>query len=213
MKSIYITLDSIIDTRYKILSGLNREIVKDHKSYFNRKSMSMPSISDRVFSRLYAKRDLATLSSPMFTPIVDIVRTYIGEKRKLMNMNGVNKDVIVTLNVYPYNIEGEDAVVLKRYIMGMLGSLCEVDVVNLPHISISFASIHYDTMILFDGLDWLDKNLTEDGFNKGLYGTAIITSPGAKGSVRGSDYEFLVDMCSPLFQLEVLSYSVFSCVK
>lgn len=157
---LYVSLDSLLDTRFAILTKmLGPKIVNiPHDVYVNRIREEFPGVDKAEFARLYASRDSSIVKKSVVTNVLKIIKDF-SSKAELEISKGARVDsAIVNINIWPYDLNRAecDAIVaaVKHYIEGP----AEVSVINLSpdQLSASFCKQTYSSMVMYDFNEWMD---------------------------------------------------------
>lgn len=158
---IYVTIDSIMDTRLAVLGQLSPALAERLLSsgdYFNRDhncfSVYDPTFDDTAFERAYKTRDVSILKQAMSTEIVPMLMDMVMRYRVGKDIPGDEMQVNITLNVWPYALSASE----REAFAGLLKGSTYCDTVKVINTDIAFCDgdnlAKYDTIILDDFDTW-----------------------------------------------------------
>lgn len=218
---IYLDLDTIIDTRLNLLYAIDDKladkVVKSDK-WKNRFVDSFEYISYRVFKNLYKKRNRSLLSTPRVTKVIELL-SELTIKIRHRNINfGQSGNVIVYLNIFPYDIDIMEIDMLLNGISQSLPSHVEIKIIKESYITPEWISNNVIVVLMYDGLEWIEKNTANKNLIKinlpeVLMITPILTYP-KHGVIKKppSDKELLniTETLLPIIRVEFASIDIFS---
>ena len=167
-KGIYLDLDSLLDTRFSLLTNINKNFIdlyfKQDTTYYDERLMNEFSyINYKLFNRLYSRRNKAVLKHAYITNIVNILVAeldlLIGKKLD----SGVNPRTKITLNIYPYKITDEEAIKIKNNLYKYIQSeFADIELINIKpsDLTLNYVDLNYNVMFMYSGIEWLDYQLT-----------------------------------------------------
>ena len=162
--NLLIDLDSILDTRlpilYSIDKDLTEQILKDN-SYKTRVTNSFNYISSTVFKELYKLRNKQVLATPIPTPITDLITEYTLETKTLLIDSKSDDELVVYVNIYPYNLNKKEIEIVTTRFKEMLPSFSKVEVINrrVQDISIDFLIDNINVFIHYSGIEWFKYHM------------------------------------------------------
>lgn len=158
---IYVTLDSLMDTRLAVLGQLSSTLAErllTSGDYLKREhncfSVYDPTFDDAAFERTYKARDVETLKQAMTTEIVPMLMDMVMRYRVGKDIPGDEMQIKLTLNIWPYRLNDEASKTFANMLKG--STYCdEVKVINTD---IAFCDgdnlAKYDTIIMDDFDAW-----------------------------------------------------------
>lgn len=164
-RGIYIDLDTLLDTRFTILTYIDLNLahsVLTDDSYYSRTYDEFGYVNNAVFKRCYNGRNKEILSNSLPT---DIYKLLSSEASLLINKR-LDVELIDTIeldvNTYPYRLNEQEKKDLVRSIVQytLIGSL-SVDFIYKNPMEITLSNVYskYDSVFMYDGLKWLDYQI------------------------------------------------------
>lgn len=167
-QSIYVTLDSLLDTRLGTLAIHYPEIAKNvfNNNYYKREADQFENISLADFRALYKKRNVDTLMASMCTNAVVLLRNMVLELIKLKTAHPHIKEIEIVLNTHPYQLGAEERKMFGDVVRDWTGNLASVHVTQMPDELLTpyYCSENYDTMIMYDYEEFI--NIHHEALNK-----------------------------------------------
>tara|TARA_B100000700_G_scaffold208593_1_gene229246 strand:- start:3506 stop:4210 length:705 start_codon:yes stop_codon:yes gene_type:complete len=165
-QSLYVSLDSLLDTRFGTLIKMDEEKAAGliAKGYRQRQiddfSQLDETIDNEEFKRLYESRDQTTLELSKCSNIVPTVCHMVMELRDAAKEVPFIDQVTVDVNMYPYDFSEEVQREIVNTIRYMTGDIAKISAVNIPLIGLmpDYISNHYDAVIMYDFNAWLEKH-------------------------------------------------------
>lgn len=225
---IYISLDSLLDTRLGTLAKVDTSLAVAalNGNYRNRVIDHFEGISPLEFAAAYAKRDLETLKLSMVSNVSFLIRRIIKDNLALAVQQRVVTRINIELNVWPYTFEHPDEVeMLISCVRHHAYNNAVVRVVSMDpaHLTPAFVMSNYQLLVMYDWMHWL--GLHKPAFEeRGMPGVAVIAPqlfldkvPSKEEIVEMSSggknvFELTEKMFAPLFRLNLLPASLFSVI-
>jgi hypothetical protein len=162
-------MDSLFDTRITILSLLNpthaRHVVKGN--YLARTSDSFGHLTHEIFRHIYRDRDNAVLHLSEMTSIVSMLSgtmTDMNYEDLILDGNG---DVKLIVNVYPYDLNENEIEILRESLLLHVRDANNIIVMREENISVKWLDDNCSVVVMYDGLEWLWKNISEGNLTVG----------------------------------------------
>ena len=219
--NLLIDLDSILDTRLPILTGIDRDIAKKVQSkgvYKNRVSDSFEYISHDVFREIYKSRTKRVLQTPLPTGIVNLITEYTLEtKSRLIDYKRDDK-LTVYVNIYPYRLNKEEIEIIKSRVHDIIPDFSSVEIVDksIKEITIDFLIDNINVFIMYNGIEWLKYHMDIGELRRKSIPNILFIVPKLIGEIgRGSNEEYFKEMSKqtkPFIDLNFLPTKYFSCI-
>ena len=173
-QSIYVSLDSLLDTRFGTLikMGEDRAAGLFDKGYRQRQIDDFSQLDETIdmdeFNKLYDNRDLSILELSKCSGIVPTLCHMVLELKEASSGVPFIDNVSVDVNTYPFNFSDEVERELVSVIRYMTGDVAKINMVNIPLIGLmpSYIDANYDAVIMYNFNEWLTK-----------HGNALKTNP------------------------------------
>lgn len=114
-KSIYVDVDTILDTRLSVLYLLSDRIaqqVTEDGTYFTRIRENFGPISADIFQAFYDRRSKIVLKYAMPTKIIGLIQNYVEDLATDIKTIETDEEISLFINFYPYADLEEDEVML-----------------------------------------------------------------------------------------------------
>jgi hypothetical protein len=165
-QSVYVDLDSLLDTRIATISSISQEaavlLVKDSR-YYERlidDFEPMCGISRERFDEAYAERDRGTLQRSVLTNIIVALRKLIDGLVKSELTDPTVDGVEVVVNFWPYRLSGSetrDIVRSTMYYMGMRPTVRSIYVAP-KDLTPQYIKSTFSGLIMYDYPLWFKLN-------------------------------------------------------
>jgi len=160
---IYVDVDSLLDTRFALLSFLDSELagkalLKDY--YHSRLVDSFGLIDFYRFKEFYRFRNKKLLPLSVKTKITDIIIQEISYVTLNPHIREVVKIPTLTINTFPYRLTESEKENLVKAISSTLPNLeykIEVTYFN-PYKDLTDFDDYY-SIIMYDGIEWLENHI------------------------------------------------------
>jgi len=177
--SIYIDLDSLLDTRFSLLTEMSPKIAGEvllNKQYFNRLRDSFPPIPEIVFKTFYKYRDNSLLKTAIRTHITDVLFSEVCYVELNPQIKEGVKVANIVINTYPYRLTKKEIDDIKksiRFTMGNIDFNIKDTYFNPYNVSLTDFKEFY-SIIMYDGLNWLKYRIaTNEFFNFNMPSTRL----------------------------------------
>jgi len=221
-KAIYISLDSILDTRLPIFMGIDNDILDKidlHKDYQLRKKNVLGWISEDIFNIFYAYRNKEILKYSTVTGIY----VYLNDVINKTITNHAERDSFIStnmyVNTYPYVLTNDEITNLLYMVSSYYPNI-NIEVIHLnPYIEVTTKWIKENditTVVMFDGLEWLEsQHVLGYTTSAPILGTSLVIPTIASKSILVEDidaniFEILIKTLSPLISCVPISVGFFS---
>lgn len=165
MKSIYVELDCILDTRLPILYSISPTIAEEvivSDYYFNRIKDKFGLISADIFKSFYNNRTKGVLKYAGFTPCLYYVsELYSKSITDIVNLE-IRNEIEIYINTYPYFLNGSEQVELEKGIKVFLGDI-PTRIVNISNKDLTpewLTTKGFDHVIKYDLLEWYEYHMS-----------------------------------------------------
>ncbi len=162
MSNIYIDLDSIIDTRLGLLNSIDSTLAARIYSngYQNRHNDNYPMMHFLEFKERYRSRTPLVLKTPFPTMMLSLVQMQAMELSQENLLKGGDGVVTIYLNFFPYDLDKyEKTIIINSMLIKMPKRVKIIDVFD-ESVSLEFVEDNIHTIIKYDGLEWLNKQIS-----------------------------------------------------
>ena len=225
--NIYLTLDSILDTRMGTLAKIDNALaasVLQSGKYHKRLIDEFDGVGKEVYKEAYAQRDLETLKRSVVTNLVFFLRRLIKDSLISSIINQKVENLCFTLNVYPYDFSDPG---LVDMLVGCLRfhtySTSSVKIVSIPdeELTPEFCQENFQIMIMYDWVNWVDKH-REFFEKKGIANIAVVVPEIFTDSIptqedidrldlrKHNPFRMTEEITAALFRLKHMPVSLFS---
>lgn len=224
-KAIYISLDSILDTRLPIFMGIDNNIIDKvdlHKNYQLRKKNVLGWISEDIFSIFYAYRNKEILKFSTVTGI----HIYLKDIIDKMVTNHAERDSFTStnmyVNTYPYVLTNDEITNLLYMVSSYYPNI-NIEVIHLnPFTEVTTKWIRENdiaTVVMWDGLEWIEsQHVLGYTTSYPILGTSLVVPAIANKSILVEDvdtsiFEILIKTLSPIVSCVPISVGFFSTIS
>lgn len=216
---VYLTLDSIFDTRMGVLDKLFKDTKEKYYDgvYNNRITDNFKYINRKLFDKLYSLRDndiIRNFVRP--TPCMDFINDLIITNLEYLSGRPENLDVSVTINLYPYTFDKNNIMTFARVIKSQLLQKVKLNIVTDPELTVDKVRNNFDFLVMYDGIKWINReiekgNLSEENHLRGvvMYAPAIMVNKVIKEHEEDIFNTLMIQM-APVIELELFSSAVMS---
>lgn len=161
--NIYIELDSLIDSRLATFYNIDKELTKEFLEsgrYHSRIKDELSYISNHLFYKIYEQRDRDILKEVAPTKIVDLLKEYIIEAKRV-NVEYNNSETTIYVNVYPYRLLEAELEWLTKAFLGMTFSSFNIEIINKDITEVTPKWIHENVgvMVMYRGIRWIEYHM------------------------------------------------------
>lgn len=222
MDHIYFDLDTILDTRFAVLSKHNPRLAAQvlENGYRDRTMDEFPGLSRDEFMKLYDQRDVSTLQAAFRTNIFALMHGIAKGQLSANAMGNSFDEITYVVNVYPYELTDEEIEALRDVI-----ELCALDTYPVKMVSISdqeltpkYCKQYYAMMVRYHFAKWVDLHAKE--FQENPMPAVTVVAPAIfekqvdldKLRRQGLPHPFqaLETALAPVFALRLMEVSLFS---
>lgn len=166
INGIYVELDSIIDTRLKLMYNINKDLAGDMVTsgdYYTRTTDSFRHISIETFKYLYSNRTADLLRDPIHTNVGGLVSEYCVEADSTGLSFGDSKAVDVYLNIYPYDLPLLEIETLRMGMSNSIKGLVNIEIINKSpaELTVEFMDENIGVAIMYNAIEWLEMKLSD----------------------------------------------------
>jgi len=220
---MYVELDCLLDTRLATLYVMGEQYCDRafKAKYHERISDLLPGISYEEFSAAYAKRNKQTLKHAMMTPVGVMMRDF-AQKTTENTLNSPHHHVPkIVLNVYPYELDDDERMVLARTVRSITLSLADVEVIRREPKDVTplYVKHNLTTLVMYRYDEWLELHCANGLFKKTsapdvalLAPRVYFKKPDATPAPGEDPFRSMEEMASPLINLHLLPANVFSII-
>jgi len=161
---IYVDLDSLFDTRYPVLYGLNPNIANriSNNDYYNMRSLDQfENISYNVFKSFYRNRNKNILKLALPTNIFNLVGEYIVESNTTGIIRSKTTPTTLFINIYPYNLNTQEIEMLKLILREKIPVLFTLKIISIPNRELTpdWLEQNVSTIIKYDTMEWIELHM------------------------------------------------------
>lgn len=158
---LLISLDSLLDTRLGTIALINPQSYAElllggfypfrFVDHFN-------NVDNEEFKKRYTARNKENLRKASLTAIYNLVLDFVKKTAKLSLNTPASLTPEIHINMYPYDLNEKERKVIINRLKGMIPLQPEIKIVNytLEELNPLFVRATYQTMILYEGSQWLD---------------------------------------------------------
>lgn len=161
----YLEIDSLFDTRLATLQAIDAQKAEAllMSGYYNRERDDFPGFDVNEFRERYKQRDIKTLMNSKMTSLLYHLKGNISSYLVQNTMEGIDPEVQIILNVYPYKLTKEIEDEFVKCLKIRSGGMVEIKVINAPTSSLhpEWLKDNVVAFYCYDWSDWLDKQQTE----------------------------------------------------
>jgi hypothetical protein len=227
VETIYVELDTLLDTRLGTIAKINPEIAEllANTDYQTRKEDKFEGVDSEAFKLAYSTRDEETLELSVVTNMIEFLSSMTVNLTEQGIVRPYHDGAKVVVNYYPYILSVEVRDELVAVISKWLNGLVPVEVVYITpaELTIGYCKECFSIMIMYDYLSWMNARseefITQRIDSITLYGPAIYFNdmPDTKELEKVTTevmhplkaMEFLA---SPLVGLRLIDISFFSVI-
>lgn len=214
IKTMYVELDSLFDTRLSFLKIMTDGYEVPEINYHNRERDNFGIIPEVVFKHYYYFRNKRVFKNALPTRVIDlcidIISTYIRTNES------VNKFSLI-VNIYPYPLTRIELHNLEEMFKSLFIET-EVTFISCDpyELNMEWVSNDVECLIMYDGLKWLEyKNIIGELRKYPITDKILIVPKRIDGIGDGKilskkDIDFLSVMYKPLVQLEIVDLKTFN---
>lgn len=221
MKSLYVDIDSLFDTRLSVLYLLNRTVAEEEVSsnrYRKRIRDNFGPISADVFRAFYNRRSERVLELAAPTRILEFIKIHFGDVLSDIKNLGMEEELTMYINVHPYDLSIEEMERLEEAFSNQLGEN-RVKVIKLDYDEISPAWImqHVGCVFMYDMNKWLEyHSATGELYNIPLvkvqcYAPTILTSSG-DNKINKDYFKALQEQMSMIVDYQLVPTDIYSAI-
>lgn len=166
LSGIYVSLDVLLDTRLGTLAKLggNELVIKTLMSnYHTRQDDKFKDVDVTAYKRMYANRDVETLSLSTLTQVMPLVRQFTTSLMKQTLNRPFHEGVRIFVNIYPYQLDDEEQQELTQVLAELMAGFSKVDIpLKMEIVSLSdeeltpeYCKTNFSLMLMYDYDNWL----------------------------------------------------------
>lgn len=160
--NILIPLDVILDTVIATIARIDNTVALDllKTNYHKRKCDFFPNIDKKEFDRLYAARDLETLSKSQLTNVFYVIKDILIAIIQKSIKTPFVEDSLITINTYPYNLDPTQARLFADAVFYRIGKLCPVvtESISDENLTPQFIKGRFDILFMYKYDHWLEMH-------------------------------------------------------
>ncbi len=225
MDNIYLTLDSILDTRLGTLAQLDPQYAINALNsgrYRVRMIDEFDGVTKEAFKEAYAKRNIDTIKHSVVSNLVFFLRRLVKDSLLEAVMQQRVERMCFTVNIWPYQFEEGLVEMLIGCIRFHTYSTSSVRIVSIPDEELTprFCRENFQIMIMYDWVNWCAKHKAV--FEKEGMPTVTVVSPelftdrvpnqdeiDALQLRQQNPFKMTEQICAPMFRLKYMPVSLF----
>ncbi len=159
--SVYVELDTLLDTRFSLLTRLNRIIAEEQfytGKYHNRLIDKFDSISFDTFKEHYDNRDKSLLTNALYTPIIGHLHDFTNNTLNLEIHLGEKYAPELVVNIYPYKLSDNELRVIGNYLIDRYSGLLSIEFINLStsFLTPGYLKERFSLVYMYNVCGWLE---------------------------------------------------------
>lgn len=227
-EGIYVELDVLLDTRLGTLAKLDPKLADTalDGNYHSRRDDNFPGVDIQAYKDAYANRDVETLALSTVTNAVLLIKNLASTLNEQAVARPYHDGVRITVNVYPYQLSGEECEAIQKAILIWLGNSSPVDLISVAPIDLtpSYCKGQYSMMIMYEYEQWME--MQTKAFEKtripeitlfvpAIYFNKTPTDQELESATRdGAHPQMAIEMlASPLVELRLIDVKYFSIIE
>lgn len=216
-RSIYVEIDTMLDTRLPILYLLSKKTAEDclySGSYHTRNSDQFGNISAEIFYAFYNKRIKPILYMATKTPMLEVVKEHYADIVTNPMTIDHEEDYSIYLNTYPYDLTTEE---IENFTTMMKSSIPDsiIKHVNMSPMELSpdWVKKNAGTLIMYQGVNWIEywasttELLSANLLDTQLYTPALFYR---KPNIEENQIEMVTETLRLYIDFNMLQVSCFS---
>lgn len=200
---ILVELDAILDTRLATLAKINPEAAvktANDLRYYDRlidDFVEVCGVTKEEFREAYKNRDVEVLQNSVMTEIILILNELTLKLEMEANDTPFVSNVIVELNVFPYQLDEDDRLAIAEAVMMRCGHSTEVKCVFYHPKEMTPQAIknRYSGMFIYNFRDWMEHHV--EAFKSFSMPRVTVMAPALFYDEIPSDDEFVKDGMRP----------------
>lgn len=164
MKGFYLSIDSILDARFGVVSRINPEVAKGliAKGYHHRKGDFFDGIDPDEYRTLYEKHEVETLMESTVTNVFQFLQPQVADVLR----EGIAQEVqhhlrpVLDVNVWPYAMTADEMAYLRTMVYARLGGIIGVNVFSrdIAELTPHHCAESYLMMVMYDYHHYLNAH-------------------------------------------------------
>lgn len=228
LQSIYVDLDSLLDTRIGTISKISDEAALNVllNDYHSREIDVFKDIDMGLYKELYAKRDIETLKRSYCTSMVKVIKDIAIGLNEQAIMRPFHEGAKITVNYYPYNLNSDEIEEFRKVITMWINGVSDVELITISTKDLTplLCRNTYALLIMYDYDNWLNTHATS--FAKTLMPETTLLGPALyfnkkptedelANAIKKHSHPFRATetLASALIGLELIDVKHFSIVK
>ena len=219
--TLYVELDSLLDTRFATLFSMGEEVALkaiDH-AYHDRVTDFFPGVDYAAYQKAYDARDKRILKHAMITPVADLIVDFAKSTLENVSSSPFQYKPKLELNLHPYKLDEEEQNLILALIIQRTAGLLEISIIDKPPEEITpyFVKHRYAVMVMYRYDLWLEMHANNKKFDKTTAPEVAMLSPAVyfKEQKTIPDdvkpvFEDMQRLAAPLIGLQLLPADVFS---
>ncbi len=224
--TLLVEFDAIFDTRAAILNTYGEEAIRDNitNNYFTRVIDKFIGIDYSDFMDRYKKRDKATLSDALSTPIVFMISDFVFSTVKNTINGPAALKPVVRLNTYPYELLDEELKAIRDMMIVTTNGYADIEFARLSPAELTPAYMrdNVDVAIMYDYTVWLEEHSKSEAFKKvripdvSLLAPLLFFKEPKKSDIDDLDregidpFKVIQERAAPIVNLKLLPIHLFS---
>ncbi len=169
MHNLYIDLDSLLDTRLGLFMSMSPELaaVIYNNNYVTRINDNFSLMGYLEFKERYKNRNKQVLKIPLPTMIIMFLEVHLTFLIQDNTYKGGDGYIDVYLNLYPYEFSTQEKNLIVNGFRSKLPKKVTVIPVFDENPQVSFIKEKIHTLVLYNGLDWVEHNVKHNKLQMG----------------------------------------------
>lgn len=160
--TIMVDLDVILDTRLATIFSIDESkleaVMED--GYHDRLQDIFTGIDRSIYESTYLNRDKQILQHALLTPIVSMISEFVEKTNKLLITTPIHRRPKVDINIYPYELNDEEANNIIAALRHHTGDKADIAIVNYNYESLSpkYLKDNISIYVTYNYIDWLETH-------------------------------------------------------
>ena len=224
LSTIFIELDTLLDTRIGTLSLYGEDIIRKNveNGYFVRKEDVFLGVNMDNYRERYYNRDKEVLKNSPVTSICFLIKEFVNKTILLSTSSPFKYKPKVTLNIHPYKLLEKEESIFMEALIRLTDKKADIEIVNLPYAEITprLVKDHYGIMVMYYYAEWLNIQAVTNGFEKTICPDHDMIGPKIYFENRDKEtklsptdmdpFDAICEISKPLINLQLMHIKEFS---
>lgn len=159
------SIDTLFDTRLVMVDILNPNYIKENTDYHVRLRDNFGNMSYGIFKTFYDLRNKNLLKNCLHSNIYTVINQHFYMELNDIDVSNDYQDFKLYVNTYPYELTKAEEDMLLESIKPLL-KISNFEFIHMKPIEITpkWVNKHVNTILLYDGLEWLSHVVTTKSF-------------------------------------------------